>query len=245
MSIQTFFHHIWLLDEESGIPLLSRSYSGLKFNDTIFSGLLLGIVHLMRESTGRNIQHFVLEDLKIHLRSSNKIIIAIICDTDSPDIIDKLTTLIGINFIDRYREELLERTKDIELFKEFEAAIEEAVTSTGMDLPTKIADKALFAVEVPTLSRESIEEYVSGAAIRGELQSALQTLREHPVFRKSDECQDEVEVIKKTKEVITHQKTEDRQKPKISLESLVQEGKGGMVERICPICGYAMKEQKT
>ena len=24
-----FFHHIWLLDEESGLPLLSKSYSGL------------------------------------------------------------------------------------------------------------------------------------------------------------------------------------------------------------------------
>ena len=181
-----FFHHIWLLDEESSMTLLSKSYSGLRFNDAIFSGLLLGIINLMREATGRELRHLVLGDLTIHLRKIDSIIVVSICDTDAPETIDNLTSLIGRDFIHRYRDELQERVKDMEIFKEFEETLENAVTSSGMELPTEVAIQATTPLDAATLSRESIEDYVTGAALKEELQSALKILREHPVFKKTE-----------------------------------------------------------
>jgi histone H3/H4 len=181
-----FFHHVWLLDEESGLPLLSKSYSGLKFDDTIFSGLLLGIINLMREATGRELRHLVLGDLTIHLRKIDTIYVASICDTDAPETIDRLTAMIGTNFIERYRDELHERVKNIELFKEFETTLEEAVASSGMELPTSVAIEATAPLEAATLSRAAIEDFVTGAALKEELQTALKVLREHPVFKKTE-----------------------------------------------------------
>lgn len=184
VEFHPFFHHIWLLDEESGLPLLSKSYSGLNFEDTIFSGLLLGIVNLMREATGRELHHLVLGDLTVHLRKIDTVYIASICDTDAPETIDRLTALIATNFIERYRDELHERVKDIEIFKEFETTLEEAVVSSGMELPTSIAIGATSPLEAATLSRAAIEDFVTGAALKEDLQTALKVLREHPVFRK-------------------------------------------------------------
>lgn len=181
-----FFHHIWLLDEESGLPLLSKSYSGLKFEDTIFSGLLLGIINLMREATGRELHHLVLGDLTVHLRKIDTIYVASICDTDAPETIDRLTALIGANFIERYRDELQDQVKNIELFKEFETTLEEAVASSGMELPTTVAIQATSPLEAATLSRAAIEDFVTGAALKDDLQKALKVLREHPVFKKTD-----------------------------------------------------------
>ncbi len=181
-----FFHHIWLLDEDSGMPLLSRSFSGLKFDDTVFSGLLLGIVNLMREATGRELRHLVLGDLTIHLRKFNSILIASICDSDDDIAIDRLTAMIGLDFISRYKDELHERVKDMEIFREFESTLEQAVTSSGMELPTQVAIEASSPIEAATLSRESIEDIVTGAALREDLQSALKLLREHPVFKKKE-----------------------------------------------------------
>ncbi|MHA2231205.1 MAG: histone [Candidatus Hodarchaeales archaeon] len=186
MDFHPFFHHIWLLDEESGLPLISKSYSGLKFEDTIFSGLLLGIINLMREATGRELHHLVLGDLTVHLRKIDTVYVASICDTDAPETIDRLTALIGTNFIERYRDELHDQIKNIELFKEFETTLEEAVASSGMELPTTVAIQATSPLEAATLSRAAIEDFVTGAALKEDLQTALKVLREHPVFKKTE-----------------------------------------------------------
>ncbi|MFQ5978420.1 MAG: histone [Candidatus Heimdallarchaeota archaeon] len=186
MDFHPFFHHIWLLDEESGLPLISKSYSGLKFEDTIFSGLLLGIINLMREATGRELHHLVLGDLTVHLRKIDTVYVASICDTDAPETIDRLTAIIGTNFIERYRDELHDQIKNIELFKEFEITLEEAVASSGMELPTTVAIQATSPLEAATLSRAAIEDFVTGAALKEDLQTALKVLREHPVFKKTE-----------------------------------------------------------
>ncbi|MFX0150032.1 MAG: hypothetical protein ACFFAJ_04570, partial [Candidatus Hodarchaeota archaeon] len=59
-------HYVWFISS-GGTCLLSRAYSGLQFPDTIFAGLLTGILDLFGEVTGRKIDKFTTDDLHIHI----------------------------------------------------------------------------------------------------------------------------------------------------------------------------------
>ena len=74
-------HYVWFISA-GGTCLMSRSYSGLKFPDTIFSGLMTGILDLMNEVTGRMIEKFSTDDLTVHIRRIGEITVAVICDKD-------------------------------------------------------------------------------------------------------------------------------------------------------------------
>ncbi len=195
------FHHIWFIDGNSGTCVLSRSYSGLRFPDTIFSGLLTGIADLMREVTGRNLRHLILGDLALHMRYVSPVLVVIICDTEESGIVVPVAQKLGKEFLNLYADELNKQLQDLELFEEFESRLEEIIREAGMELPTTVA---VGEVGDATLTRESIEESVTGAALREDLLSASELLKGFPLFESKTPSITEKNPWDRLSEVIQH-----------------------------------------
>ncbi|MFX1514443.1 MAG: histone [Promethearchaeota archaeon] len=203
------FHHIWFINSNSGNCLLSRSYSGLKFPDTIFSGLLTGIADLMREVTGRNLRHLILGDLRVHMGYVSPVLVVIICDPQEAGLVRQVAQKLGHQFLDLYADELDKQLQDLELFEEFEHKLEETIRDAGMELPTTVA---VEEVGDTTLTRESIEESVTGAALREELLSASELLKGFPLFDQKEPIKTEggqwdrlSEIVQRTREQVSEQ----------------------------------------
>ena len=90
-------HYVWFIGD-NGTCYLSRSYSGLAFPDTLFSGLISGIINVCLEVTGRMVNKIITEDLVIHSRKGSNITVVVVSDSESPEPIDELVGLLTSTF---------------------------------------------------------------------------------------------------------------------------------------------------
>ncbi len=177
-----FVHYVWFISS-GGTCLLSRSYSGLKFPDTIFSGLLTGILDLMSEVTGRMLEKLSTDNLTIHIRriQPSAITVAVISDSDKSEPIDELTELLAMRFTEVFIDEIDKDVIDTSIFEEFEPVLDALVAGAGLKIPKetlKIIQKRT------TLTEKQLEETVDATALREEMKRARELIQTLGVFSK-------------------------------------------------------------
>ncbi|MFX0084615.1 MAG: histone [Candidatus Hodarchaeota archaeon] len=178
-------HYVWFISS-GGTCLLSRSYSGIEFPDTIFAGLLTGILDLMREVTGRNIETFSTDDLTIHIRRISEITVAVVCDSEKEEPIDELTDLLALRFSEVFSKEIQLDIVDTSIFDEFAPVLDALVSSAGLSIPK---EKLKVIKTSVSLTDKQLEETVDATALREELRRAREKIQDLAVFRKDDELE--------------------------------------------------------
>lgn len=176
-------HYVWFISS-GGICLLSRAYSGLQFPDTIFAGLLTGILDLFREVTGRRIAKFSTDDLTIHCRKIGEITVVVICDSEHSEPINELTELLAKRFDQVFSIEVSQDVVDTSIFEEFNPVLDALVSSAGLRIPThslKVLQSSASFTE------RQLEETVEATALRQELKRAQTMIQNSMVFQKEDE----------------------------------------------------------
>ncbi|MFW9854234.1 MAG: histone [Candidatus Thorarchaeota archaeon] len=176
-------HYVWFISS-GGTCLLSRGYSGLKFPDTIFAGLLTGILDLFGEVTGRRIDKFSTDDLTIHCRRIGEITVAVICDSEHGEPVDELTELLAKRFDQVFSNEISMDVIDTSVFEEFTPVLDALVTSAGMRIPTQTL-KVLPSSA--SLTDRQLEETVDAAALRQELKRAQTMIQDLMLFKREDD----------------------------------------------------------
>ncbi|MFW9778870.1 MAG: histone [Candidatus Heimdallarchaeota archaeon] len=176
-------HYVWFISS-GGTCLLSRGYSGLKFPDTIFAGLLTGILDLFGEVTGRRIDKFSTDDLTIHCRRIGEITVAVICDSDHGGPVDELTELLAKRFDQVFSDEISMDVIDTSVFEEFTPVLDALVTSAGMRIPTQ---SLKVLPSSASLTDRQLEETVDAAALRQELKRAQTMIQDLMLFKREDE----------------------------------------------------------
>lgn len=172
-------HYVWFISS-GGTCLLRRSYSGLEFPDTIFSGLLTGILDLMAEVTGRHIEKFSTDDLTIHIRRISDITVAVICDSEQSDPIDELTDLLGFRFTEVFNEEIQKEVVDTSVFDDFEPVLDALVAGAGLNIPKE----SLKLIKTGTsLTDKQLEETVDAVALREEMRRAQERIQDFDLFK--------------------------------------------------------------
>jgi len=170
-------HNIWIISE-NGTCLFSKSYSGLDFPDTIFSGLLLGITNMCEEVSGRQLEKLVLGDMAIQIRSVPPILVAVVSDNVGESI-NILVKHLGEKFLESFGHRLDEVAIDINVFTPFEHTVKNIIRSWGIALPSEVTGEGIQRLLDPDLIRESVIR----AAQRKDLQYAIQELRQIPLFK--------------------------------------------------------------
>ncbi|MHA2245000.1 MAG: hypothetical protein ACXADY_08530 [Candidatus Hodarchaeales archaeon] len=184
-------HYIWFISS-GGTCLLSRSYSGLEFPDTIFSGLMTGILDLMSEVTGRTIEKFSTDDLTIHIRRISDITVAVICDSENSDPINELTDLLAFRFAEVFDEEIQREVVDTSVFDDFGPVLDALVAGAGLNIPKE----SLKIIKTSTsLTDKQLEESVDAVALREEIRRAQERIHDLALFKKDNDI-DSVETSK-------------------------------------------------
>lgn len=178
-------HYVWFISL-GGTCLLSQSYSGIEFPDTIFSGLLTGILDLMSEVTGRLIQKFSTDDLTIHIRRISEITVAVICDSEREEPINELTDLLALRFSDVFSKEITLDVVDTSIFDEFAPVLDALVSSAGLSIPK---EKLKVIKTSVSLTDKQLEESVDATALREEMRRAKDTIQDLGLFKKNDEIE--------------------------------------------------------
>lgn len=181
----SIIHYIWFISS-GGTCLLSQSYSGLKFPDTIFAGLLTGILDLFGEVTGRRINKFTTDDLSIHIRRIGEITVAVICDTERPEPIEELTELLAHRFAQVFTKELDQEIIDTSIFEEFIPVLGALISSAGLKIPKERIK--VYKVSGALTDRQ-LEETVDAVALRQELRRAQEVIQELAVFKKEGDIE--------------------------------------------------------
>ena len=174
-------HYVWFISS-AGTCLLSRSYSGLKFPDTIFAGLVTGIVDLMAEVTGRLIDKITTDELVIHVRRIGEMSVAVICDSEQSKPIDELTELLALRFSEVFTNEISQEVIDTSIFEDFTPVLDALVSGAGLSIPKErlkvIGEQRL------RLTDRQLEETVDATALRQELRRAHDSIQDFGLFRK-------------------------------------------------------------
>ena len=178
-------HYVWFISS-GGTCLLSQSYSGIEFPDTIFSGLLTGILDLMSEVTGRLIEKFSTDDLTIHIRRISEITVAVICDSEREEPIDELTDLLALRFSDVFSKEITLDVVDTSIFDEFAPVLDALVSSAGLSIPKERLKVIKTSV---SLTDKQLEESVDATALREEMRRAKDTIQDLGLFKNEDEIE--------------------------------------------------------
>ena len=181
-------HYVWFISS-GGTCLLSQSYSGIEFPDTIFSGLLTGILDLMSEVTGRLIEKLSTGDLTIHIRRISEITVAVICDSEREEPIDELTDLLALRFSDVFSKEITLDVVDTSIFDEFAPVLDALVSSAGLSIPK---EKLKVIKTSVSLTDKQLEETVDATALREELRRAKDAIQDLGLFKKKN---DEIETV--------------------------------------------------
>jgi len=177
-------HNVWFISS-GGTCLLSRSYSGLKFPDTIFSGLVTGIFDLMGEVTGRLIDRIVTDELTIHVRRIGEVTVAVICNSENSDPINELAQLLAKRFSDVFDKEVNQDVIDTSVFEDFTPVLDALVSGAGLSIPK---ERLKVLHRQTTLTDRQLEETVNATSLRLELRRAQQRIQDFDIFRKeSDE----------------------------------------------------------
>ncbi|MHA2227134.1 MAG: hypothetical protein ACXAC8_18100 [Candidatus Hodarchaeales archaeon] len=176
-------YYVWFISS-GGTCLLSRSYSGLEFPDTIFSGLLTGILDLLTEVTGRTIEKFSTDDLTIHIRRIAEITVAVICDSEKSDQIDELTDLLAHRFSDVFSQEIEQDVIDTSIFDDFTAVLDALVAGAGFLIPK---ERLKVIRKSTSLTDKQLEETVEKTALREEMRRAHERIQDLDLFKKGDE----------------------------------------------------------
>lgn len=179
-------HYVWFISS-GGTCLLRRSYSGLEFPDTIFSGLLTGILDLMSEVTGRMIEKFSTDDLTIHIRRVAEITVAVICDSEQSYAIDELTDLLAIRFADVFNEEIQQEIVDTSVFDDFAPVLDALVAGVGLKIPK---ESLKIIKSSASLTDRQLEETVDAAALREEMRRAQHAIQDFAVFKREEKTSD-------------------------------------------------------
>ncbi len=180
-------HNIWIINS-NGTCLFSKSYSGLKFPDTIFSGLLLGITNMCEEVSGRSLERLVLGDMSIHLRTVDPILVALVSDNVG-DAVSYLVNQLGVRFLEIFGHRLDETAVDINVFTPFEHTVKDIIRSWGIALPSEVTGEGVQRLLDPELIRESVIR----AAQRKDLEMAFSELKSIPLFTKEENLEQDLE----------------------------------------------------
>lgn len=180
-------HNIWIINS-NGTCLFSKSYSGLKFPDTIFSGLLLGITNMCEEVSGRALERLVLGDMSIHLRTVDPILVALVSDNVG-DAVTYLVNQLGTRFLEIFGHRLDETAVDINVFTPFEHTVKDIIRSWGIALPSEVTGEGVQRLLDPELIRESVIR----AAQRKDLEIAFSELKSIPLFAKEENVEQDLE----------------------------------------------------
>ncbi len=174
-------HYVWFISS-AGTCLLSRSYSGLQFPDTIFAGLVTGIVDLMAEVTGRLIDKITTDELVIHVRRIGEMTVAVICDSEQTKPIDELTDLLALRFSEVFTNEITQEVIDTSIFEDFTPVLDALVSGAGLNIPKERLK--VIGEQQLRLTDKQLEESVDATALRQELRRAQESILDLGLFRK-------------------------------------------------------------
>ncbi len=174
-------HYVWFISS-AGTCLLSRSYSGLQFPDTIFAGLVTGIVDLMAEVTGRLIDRITTDELIIHIRRIGEMTVAVICDSEQRKPIDELTDLLALRFSEVFTDEITQEVIDTSIFEDFTPVLDALVSGAGLNIPKERLK--VKGEQQLRLTDKQLEETVDATALRQELRRAQESIQDLRLFRK-------------------------------------------------------------
>lgn len=198
-------HNLWIINS-NGTCLFSKSYSGLKFPDTIFSGLLLGITNMCEEVSGRSLERLVLGDMSINLRAVDPILVAIVSDNIG-DAVSMLVNQLGQRFLEVYGHRLDETAVDINVFTPFEHSVRDIIRGWGIALPDEVTGEGVQKLLDPELIRESVFR----AAQRKDIEIAFESLKSLPLFSRDESAlEDDLERIVKMREKSIQDKDPNR-----------------------------------
>ncbi len=176
-------HNVWFISS-GGTCLLSRSYSGLKFPDTIFAGLVTGIFDLMGEVTGRLIDRIVTDELTIHVRRIGEVTVAVICNSENSDPINELAQLLAQRFSEVFDKEVNQDVIDTSVFEDFTPVLDALVSGAGLSIPK---ERLKVLHKQTTLTDRQLEETVAATALREELRRAQERIQDFDIFRKKQD----------------------------------------------------------
>ncbi|MFX1514943.1 MAG: hypothetical protein ACFFC6_01450 [Promethearchaeota archaeon] len=134
---------------ESGLCLLSRSYSGDSQNRDLFSGFLVAVSSFAKNLIGEKINEIRMEHHKIFYESRKALVIALV--TSEKKISNrKLSTImkrIYNNFIEQYNDYLEHNIIEPEIFRDFSTTIDNILQTSGITiLDYKQAEKTITGV---------------------------------------------------------------------------------------------------
>ncbi|MHA1444010.1 MAG: histone [Candidatus Hodarchaeales archaeon] len=172
-------HNVWFISS-GGTCLLSRSYSGLQFPDTIFSGLITGIFDLMGEITGRLIDRIVTDELTIHIRRIGEVTVAVICNSENSDPINELAQLLAHRFSEVFDKEVNQEVIDTSVFEDFTPVLDALVSGAGLSIPK---ERLKVISKRTTLTDRQLEETINATALREELRRAQERIQDFDIFR--------------------------------------------------------------
>jgi len=189
-----FAHYVWIF-RSNGTCLLSKSFSGMNFPDTLFTGLLMGIANMVQEVSGRTLDYLVLDDLVIHIKNRGDIYFCLCTETHQRKKVGHLLENLLSRFFERYDDIIDREVVNLNIFDPFSDTIEEELETAGMSIPTDILEKG----EKTILSQQDIEDSVVVAALRKEIMKASQEIKKLPIFSSGTDSSNKVELTKNLK----------------------------------------------
>ena len=111
-------YNAWIITD-NGTCVFAANYSHLRFPDTIFTGMLLGMEILTKEVSGRELEKIIMNDLAITLREVPPLLCAAVSDRNNGDI-GPLLGYVGKQFLKMFGAKVSEVAVDINTFRTFD-----------------------------------------------------------------------------------------------------------------------------
>ncbi|MFX0206773.1 MAG: hypothetical protein ACFFDT_12370 [Candidatus Hodarchaeota archaeon] len=173
------FEGIWLISrDEKSDSFLSRCFATpFKSDNPINTTVLLGLLRLLHEITGQQVQTITLTESTLHIRSLKAIKVILSCKNATNTQIDKFIYSLGSSLstagvLDS--ETVFNPENDSKLFRIdrlFEEALEQAIINANFDIPNTI--QPIFTPEHNTGLLGAVRQNVMGAAIREQLNRSI------------------------------------------------------------------------
>lgn len=181
-------YYIWIISD-NGTCLYSKSLSIMEFPDAIFAGMLVGMLVMTRELTGRNLERFDMQDLAIYMNEQFGIIGAIVSKRTSDA--QELNRFLLNEFISKFKKEILETGVDLNIFRSFDKVLHAVIRDWYfISKRTKKSTNKHILVEADSIEEEILSDYK-----KEDLESAMKEITQLEIFKKMEEPSENLEKI--------------------------------------------------
>lgn len=170
-------HYLWVINENGTCLFSARFMMGKAFPDAIFTGLILGMVVMMKEVTGRELEQITFQDLTLSLQEIPPILCVAISDQNEK--ILPLVKLLGEEFKKQFTTYLDKAGIDLNVFNSFEHDAKRIIMNWTLN--KNKSDK--ITQESQILDPEGIQKSVMSQVARDQITNAINELKQLPLFQ--------------------------------------------------------------